>query len=134
MELVQTGADVASLTEGTLAHFLPDVNRIKAALTEPSSNQETLISQLKQEIGRLEEGGDSVREIASVLSRVPRYREKLEGVRREMHYLHERAAHLKKRAKKLVEQRRRDDEDRLKALEKEKRREKLLEAKPAAGK
>ena len=120
--------DVASLTKGTLDHFLPDVERIKGVLKEPSKNQETLIDQLQEEIARFRDE-KMISDVTSVIDAIPHYRQKLQAIRDEMNRLHERSTKLKRRAKKIEEQRRRDDEERQKALEREKRREKLLEAK-----
>lgn len=123
--------DIQRLTDGLLETFLPNVNKIREKLEELDDHQGKTAEHIHKGIARFEDPSPT-QKLISVLALVPHYRIKLEGIRREMIHLHERTRKLKKRAAKLREQRRRDDAARKVAQEREREREKLLEAKLVA--
>ncbi|KFU87281.1 Pallidin, partial [Chaetura pelagica] len=82
---------VEQLTEGLVSHYLPDLQRSKAALQELTQNQVVLLETLEQEISKV---------AASALmffqfSEAKLYHNKLVNIRNEMMMLHEKTSKLK---------------------------------------
>ncbi|XP_062520784.1 biogenesis of lysosome-related organelles complex 1 subunit 6-like [Corticium candelabrum] len=126
----QFSPDVQRLTDGLLGTFLPAIDMIRDKLKELDEHQGKTTENVNKAISRFEDP-DSTQKLMAVVAQVPHYRIKLEGIRREMLQLHERTKKLKKRAKKLREQRKSDDAARKVAQERERERDKLIEAKVA---
>jgi hypothetical protein len=121
--------DTQKLTEGLLETFLPNIDKIRRKLRELDEHQGKTEEHIHRGIARFEEDSASSQKLVLVLAQIPQYRIKLEGIRKEMIHLHERTRKLKKRADRLREQRKRDDAERKLAQDRERERDKLLEAK-----
>ncbi|TKS69590.1 Biogenesis of lysosome-related organelles complex 1 subunit 6 [Collichthys lucidus] len=133
---------VDKLTEGLLAHYLPDLQNSKRALQELTQNQLVLLDTLDQEVTKFREC-NTLLDLNSLLevhlnpvcspqfTEAKFYHSKLVNIRKEMIVLHEKTTKLKKRALKLQQQKQKEALEKEQQREKELERERQLIAKPA---
>ncbi|CAL8352944.1 unnamed protein product [Merluccius merluccius] len=121
---------VDKLTEGLLAHYLPDLHNSKLALQELTQNQVVLLDTLDQEVTKFREC-NGLLDLNSLFTEAKVYRNKLVDIRKEMMMLHEKTTKLKKRALKLQQQKQKEALEKEQQREKELERERQLIAKPA---
>lgn len=121
---------VEQLSEGLLAHYLPNLQNSKLALQELTQNQVVLLDTLDQEISKFKEC-NSILDINALFSEAKYYHNKLVNIRKEMLLLHEKTSKLKKRALKLQQKKQEENLKQEQQRERELEREKQLTAKPA---
>lgn len=121
---------VDKLTEGLLAHYLPDLQNSKRALQELTQNQLVLLDTLDQEVTKFKEC-NTLLDLNSLFTEAKVYHNKLVNIRKEMIMLHEKTTKLKKRALKLQQQKQKEALEKEQQREKELERERQLIAKPA---
>ncbi|XP_072258519.1 biogenesis of lysosome-related organelles complex 1 subunit 6 [Pyxicephalus adspersus] len=121
---------VEHLSEGLIAHYLPNLQNSKLALQELTQNQVVLLDTLDQEISKFKEC-NSVLDINALFSEAKYYHNKLVNIRKEMMLLHEKTSKLKKRALKLQQKKQEENLRQEQQRERELEREKQLTAKPA---
>ncbi|KAM5172173.1 biogenesis of lysosome-related organelles complex 1 subunit 6 isoform 1-T1 [Mantella aurantiaca] len=121
---------VEQLSEGLIAHYLPNLQNSKLALQELTQNQVVLLDTLDQEISKFKEC-NSVLDINALFSEAKYYHNKLVTIRKEMMLLHEKSSKLKKRALKLQQKKQEENLKQEQQRERELEREKQLTAKPA---
>ncbi|NXC45103.1 BL1S6 protein, partial [Penelope pileata] len=85
---------VEQLAQGLMSHYLPDLQRSKAALQELTQNQVVLLETLEQEITKFKEC-NSILDINALFSEAKHYHSKLVNIRNEMMMLHEKTSKLK---------------------------------------
>ncbi|XP_069561774.1 biogenesis of lysosome-related organelles complex 1 subunit 6 [Brachyistius frenatus] len=121
---------VDKLTEGLLAHYLPDLQNSKRTLQELTQNQLILLDTLDQEVTKFREC-NALLDLNSLFTEAKVYHNKLVNIRKEMIMLHEKTTKLKKRALKLQQQKQKEALEKEQQREKELERERQLIAKPA---
>ncbi|TNM90856.1 biogenesis of lysosome-related organelles complex 1 subunit 6 [Takifugu rubripes] len=121
---------VAKLTEGLLAHYLPDLQQSKGTLHELTQNQLILLDTLDQEVTKFREF-NALLDLNSLFTEAKVYHNKLVNIRKEMITIHEKTTKLKKRALKLQHQKQKEFLEKEQQREKELERERQLIAKPA---
>ncbi|KAM9312599.1 biogenesis of lysosome-related organelles complex 1 subunit 6 [Gastrophryne carolinensis] len=121
---------VEQLSEGLVAHYLPNLQNSKLALQELTQNQVVLLDTLDQEISKFKEC-NSILDINSLFSEAKYYHNKLVNIRKEMMLLHEKSSKLKKRALKLQQKKQEENLKQEQQRERDLEREKQLTARPA---
>uniref|UniRef100_A0A3Q4C0F8 Biogenesis of lysosome-related organelles complex 1 subunit 6 n=1 Tax=Mola mola TaxID=94237 RepID=A0A3Q4C0F8_MOLML len=121
---------VDKLTEGLLAHYLPDLQSSKRALQELTQNQVILLDTLDQEVTKFREC-NALLDLNSLFTEAKVYHNKLVNIRKEMITIHEKTTKLKRRALKLQQQKQKELMEKEQQREKELERERQLIAKPA---
>ncbi|XP_018424058.1 PREDICTED: biogenesis of lysosome-related organelles complex 1 subunit 6 [Nanorana parkeri] len=121
---------VEQLSEGLIAHYVPNLQNSKLALQELTQNQVVLLDTLDQEISKFKEC-NSVLNINALFSEAKYYHNKLVNIRKEMILLHEKTSKLKRRALKLQQKKQEENLKQEQQRERELEREKQLTAKPA---
>lgn len=121
---------VEQLSEGLIAHYLPNLQNSKLALQELTQNQVVLLDTLDQEISKFKEC-NSVLDINALFTEAKYYHNKLLNIRKEMMLLHEKTSKLKRRALKLQQKKQEENLKQEQQRERELEREKQLTAKPA---
>lgn len=121
---------VDRLTEGLLAHYLPDLQNSKRVLQELTQNQVILLDTLDQEVTKFRDC-NTLSDLSTLFTEAKMYHNKLVNIRKEMIMLHEKTTKLKKKALKLQQQKQRDLLEKEQQRERELERERQLTAKPA---
>ncbi|KAG5270632.1 hypothetical protein AALO_G00194840 [Alosa alosa] len=121
---------IERLTNGLIAHYLPDLQDSKQALQELTQNQVILLDTLDQEITKFKDCNSQL-DLNSLFTEAKIYHTKLVNIRREMMVLHDKTTKLKKRALKIQQQRQKETLEKEQQREKELERERQLIAKPA---
>ncbi|CAL1603497.1 unnamed protein product [Knipowitschia caucasica] len=121
---------VDKLTEGILAHYLPNLQNSKRVLQELTQNQVILLDTLDQEVTKFRDC-NALLDLNSLFIEAKIYHNKLVNIRKEMIVLHEKTTKLKKKALKLQQLKQRDFLEKEQQKEKELERERQLTAKPA---
>ncbi|KAM4747879.1 LOW QUALITY PROTEIN: biogenesis of lysosome-related organelles complex 1 subunit 6 [Rhinophrynus dorsalis] len=123
---------VEQLSEGLIAHYLPNLQSSKLALQELTQNQVVLLDTLDQEISKFKEC-NSILDINALFSEAKHYHNKLVNIRKEMIMLHEKTSKLKKRVLKLQQKKQEENLRQEQQRERELEREKQLTANQQKG-
>ncbi|CAH1790255.1 unnamed protein product [Owenia fusiformis] len=109
-----------NLTDGLLAHFLPECDKAKSTISELTENQRILIETILQENSKFSEC-HTISDLAKIMTQSKVYRAKLLHIKKEMVQLTEKSSKLKHKAIKIQQDKQKE------ALQKEQQKEKDLE-------
>ncbi|XP_065194976.1 biogenesis of lysosome-related organelles complex 1 subunit 6-like [Sycon ciliatum] len=121
---------IDQLASGMMGILEPDIQKSSVRVQELLRDQELLINMI-QEARESYTVRPELQDIVAVFNDAPIYRSKLQSIGREMHSICDRVRRLKQRAVKLQEAKQKQEIANADALERQRQREKHLEAKPA---